>query len=545
MWVNDDMAINDYVGLDRTGKNHDLYWLRHRSFFAARFPGKGVDEAVCLTESSDPSSPNVARMNTRTGALIQEVKNPGKVISWMVDGAGAVRAGEQLDKADKTGRMTRIIFRKDDKSPWLIPVGLDFAKDKIRPHWLSADGKLLYYSQVTPEGMWGVYTYDFDQQHTKELLLSHTKYDIIPDGAPILAPRTREILGFYYTTDKLRVIWIDPQMAAVQEALNKILPNRINAITSLSDDLQRMIVCSWSAREPGTYYRFDLGKRELKTLFPVLPWIKSAQMAESYPITYKARDGLEIHGYLTLPAGREPKNLPLVVYPHNGPGERDDWRFNLDVQFLANRGYAVLQPNYRGSLGYGPAFHEKCFHQLHRAVQDDITDGARWVIAQGIADPGRIAIMGYNFGGYCAMMGAEQNPQLYRCAISMSGILNWALEKYTLANYERFKEEAGDPETEIPALKEMSPGRHIDQLQAPLLLIYDSNEDHYFNMREDFRAFTKALDKAHKTYETFDKRGETVTIFSRKGRTDMLNRIDAFLAANMAPVGGATTPVTR
>src|SRR6185295_20167014 len=103
----------------------------------------------------------------------------------------------------------------------------------------------------------------------------------------------------------------------------KILPNRINAITSLSDDLQRMIVCSWSAREPGTYYRFDLGKRELKTLFPVLPWIKSAQMAESYPITYKARDGLEIHGYLTLPAGREPKNLPLVVYPHNGPGERD------------------------------------------------------------------------------------------------------------------------------------------------------------------------------------------------------------------------------
>jgi len=542
------------ASVDRNGKN-GRYPEYMPKLIAARFSGAkpseflGVEGTrhhnVIVVNTLDELRPDIQFSRRR-------VANPGNVIGWMVDGTGFVRAAVEEDEG---GGKTRVIVRANEAAPWVVPKGLDFANDKIRAHWLSADGRLLYFSRVTPEGTWGVYSYDLEKQQEKELIIGHTKFDILPDGAPFLAPKTREILGFYYVTDKLRVIWFDPQMGAVQAALDQILPHRTNTITSVSDDLQRMIVLSWSARDPGVYYRFDLEKKELKPVLPKAPWIRPAQMADCFPISYRARDGQLIHGYLTLPTGRGPKDLPLVVYPHDFPWERDQWVYDPQVQLLANRGYAVLQVNYRGSSGYGPSFQESAYRRIGREMQDDITDGTRWTIEQGISDPHRIAILGFGFGGYLALRAAEQNPQLYHCAISVGGRTDWTIKKeYWESLDDIFKQRIGDPEKDAVELADNSPVNHVGSLQAPLLLIFtDWNVLNVYNPspREDydyFRAFTKALDQAKKPYEVLDKHmahmgSDDMGNFS-KTKIELLTRIDQFLSQHMPMDVSAQPPPT-
>ena len=536
VWINGERVVYGYgSSIERTGKNAHYDGLEgfRLNIIFARFPGDESNEFLATYGGLE----NVVFVNARTGRFVDRVESPGNVLGWLVDGKGEVRAAVQYDKGLT---QSRVLYRADAKSPWVVPAGLDFNKDKVRARWLSADGKLLYVSQVTPDGTWGLYSYDLEKQRIKELILSHTTYDIFPAAYATLAPKTREILGFDYVTDKQRTVWFDPQMAAVQAALDQILPNRINTVTSLSDDLQRMIILSTSARDSGTYYRFDLAKKELKPLLPVLPWIKPAQMAESYPVSFPSRDGLTIHGYLTLPTGRDPKHLPLVVYPHYRIWDRDTWHFELDVQFLANRGYAVLQVNYRGSGGYGQAFQDKAFRQLGNAVQNDITDGTKWAIAQGIADPARVAIMGHEFGGYSAVMGTIQNPQLYRCAISVNGITDWSNPyRFGKDKADWYREEVGDPEKDAVAIAKMSPVNRAAEVSAPLLLVFDNNGIWY----DEFKAFTKALDRAHLPYETLDKNNSNDTTLSRKGRIEYLTRVEAFLMQHM-PSDMANVPAS-
>jgi dipeptidyl aminopeptidase/acylaminoacyl peptidase len=301
-------------------------------------------------------------------------------------------------------------------------------------------------------------------------------------------------------------------------------------------------VFSWSAKDPGSYYIFDLDKKQLQPLFATCPWIKPEQMAEVYPISYKSRDGLVIHGYLTVPAGKEPKNLPLVVFPHGGPFARDSWGFHSDPQFLASRGYAVLQMNYRGSPGFGESFFEKGHRHIGREMQDDITDGTRWAIAQGIADPHRIAIMGWSFGGYSVLMGLTREPELYRCGIDLAGVTDWkAILNYDLEISTFGKEEMadllGDPGKDAADLNEISPVNHVDKIRAPLLFVY--SKDDTTVPFEQARLLRDALDKAHKPYEFVSKFNEGHGFYTYEHRLELYQRIDKFLAANMGPVAGS------
>jgi dipeptidyl aminopeptidase/acylaminoacyl peptidase len=307
----------------------------------------------------------------------------------------------------------------------------------------------------------------------------------------------------------------------------------------MSDDLKKLVVFSWSAKDPGSYYIFDLEKKQLKPLFATCPWIKPEQMADVYPISYKSRDGLVIHGYLTVPAGQEPKNLPMVVFPHGGPFSRDIWEFDRDTQFLASRGYAVLQMNYRGSPGYGEDFYVKGQRHIGRELQDDITDGTKWAIAQGIADPHRIAIMGWSFGGYSALMGAIREPNLYRCAIDLSGVTDWvALLKYQRTVTEGFGDDEnaemiGDPIKDAADLADISPVNHADKIAVPLLLVY-SKDDRVVPF-EQARLMKAALDSAHRSCELITKRNEGHGFYKYDHRLELYQQIDKFLAANMTP----------
>lgn len=568
-WVSEERVIYSSYGMsaiDRDGKEErgllgyareqdmrDQQRINAGAVIFHRFPGK-KEGNILMAEYDDPPTagrfgrflfyPNVIEMDTRSGKYMKVMKNPGKVIGWLSDGTGLIRVGVEFDHG-----MSRVIYRNSENEGWRVAAGLDYAKRGIKPLHLSSDGALLYIGMVTPEGTWGVYTYDLARQKVGELILSHSRYDIMPydfsvseDGFSlekiVLSPKTRDVLGIQYVTDTPKVVWFDPQMAQVQAALDQSFPGRINTIVSMSDSLERLVVLSWTANDFGTYYLFDLGKRQLKPLFQRAPWIKPEQMAEVKPISYKARDGLTIHGYLTLPRGMEAKKLPLVVNPHGGPLVRDAYSFDNDAQFLASRGYAVLQMNYRGSPGYGETFVQKGLRNIGRGMQDDIEDGARWAIAEGIADPGRVAIMGGSFGGYSAAIQPMRSPDLYRCAINIAGVTDWkTIIKYDNERAPERKQvttdSIGDPVADAAELDDISPINHADKLRVPMLLIYGKGDRTV--PYDQFTRLKAALDKAHKPYEVLTRAAEQHGFSNLKNRVEMYKTIETFLAKNMAP----------
>ena len=487
--------------------------------------------------------PHVVKMDTRTAGFARVVDNPGNVTGWRVDGAGFVAIAVQREKG-----LNRIIHRAREGGAWSALDGLDYNGRRSVPLMLTADGRTLCLARLTPAGNWGVYSYDVAAQRLGELVIGHDLYDIIPpnfilghDGfalqALVSSPDRSELLGVRYVTDLPRVFWLNADLAAVQAALDQALPKKINTIASMSDDRQRLLVLSWSASDPGAYYIFDRTKNALQPLFARMPWIKPAEMAEVFPVSYKARDGLLIHGYLTVPHGREPKQLPLVVNPHGGPWTRDSWEFDPLAQFLASRGYATLQMNYRGSVGFGDAFYKKGLRKVGREIQDDIADGTRWAIAKGIADPARIAIMGTSYGGYSALMGLAQTPELYRCGISLAGVTDWtAIIKQGRdnfpADYVAVENQIGHLERDAEELRAVSPVNLADKITAPLFI--EHGKDDPVVPYEQATAMTAALDRAKKPYEFVAKGNELHGLANAKNRAEFFTRIEQFLAKHLA-----------
>ena len=248
-----------------------------------------------------------------------------------------------------------------------------------------------------------------------------------------------------------------------------------------SKDETRIIVRTFSDKSRGAYYLYNRLTGELQKLAEVSPWLQETELADMQPIQYQSRDGLTIHGYLTLPKGLDPKNLPVVVNPHGGPWARDHWGFNPEVQFLANRGLAVLQMNFRSSTGYGKAFWQAGFKQWGRKMQDDITDGVQWLIRQGIADPKRVGIYGGSYGGYATLAGLTFTPDLYAGGVDYVGPSNLftllaSLPAYWGLELQKFYEMVGDPVKDKALLTEISPLFHVDRIKAPLFVAQGAHD---------------------------------------------------------------------
>ena len=241
------------------------------------------------------------------------------------------------------------------------------------------------------------------------------------------------------------------------------------------------MIRTYSDRSLGSYYLFDQNKMQIEKIADFSPWINEEEMAPMQPIKYQSRDGLTINGYLTLPLGKEAKNLPVIINPHGGPWVRDTWGYNPEIQLMANNGYAVLQMNYRGSTGYGRDFWEKSFKQWGRTMQDDITDGVQWLIDEGIADPKRVAIYGGSYGGYATLAGVTFTPDLYACAIDYVGVSNLFTFMTTIPPYwapflKMMYEMVGHPEKDKEQMAAASPVYHIDKIKAPLFVIQGAND---------------------------------------------------------------------
>ncbi len=340
-----------------------------------------------------------------------------------------------------------------------------------------ADDTTLLVSAPTSEGRLGVYKYDFANNRPGELLASDKSVDV--GGGLVFAPDSGKLLGVRMQTEPPRTVWFDKSLASLQAGIDKAYPGLVNVIHPRNAQAP-MLIHSYSSTQPGQYALYFPDKKKLQNLFALRPWIEPRKMSTQLVYDYVARDGLPIMSYLTLPLGREARALPLVVNVHGGPWTRDHWGFNPEVQFLAGLGYAVLQPQFRGSTGFGAAHFKKSFGQWGLAMQDDLTDGVNSLVKQGVVDPKRICIMGTSYGGYATMMGLVKDPDLYRCGVNLLGLTNLAYylsdwNKYRVSEYS-LKEMLGDGDLLRDQFIATSPSKQADKIKAPVFMAYGEKD---------------------------------------------------------------------
>lgn len=492
-----------------------------------------------------PNRPDVLLVDTTDGLASTLVKNPGEVGAWGVDAQGVVRLGILSH-----GELSGAIYREDEKAPWRTILPLKNRSGQLRPVGFDAANNRILVAALTEQKRWTIFPMDPATGEMGGPLLSDPEYDILPghfiptiDGhalaAPIFSPKKDALLGVRYVTDAPRVKWFDRDFVRNQAAVDHASPNTVNLLVDLSLDGKRMLWFAYSDQNPGEYYLADMERHSFKLIARRMGWIKPAQMAQMLAVKYKARDGLLIHGFLTVPVGHEPKGLPLIVMPHGGPWVRDVWGYDPLVQLLANRGYAVLQMNYRGSPGYGEELYANAKRQIGRQIQDDIEDATRWAIAAGVADAKHIAIFGESYGGYSALFALGHNPELYRCGISFAGVTDWPAiyDTSDVAEYKEsrryWREQIGDPDQDKEFLKTISPVNFADKITAPVLII-QGREDRRVPP-DQARRMIAALGKTGRPPESLFVAGVGHNLGREKNRIEIFKRVVGFLEQQLGP----------
>ncbi len=494
--------------------------------FLTRLP-KDPDHILVLGSMSGAQGPDVCRMNLKTGRLTLEVENPGWFRRWVLDRQRVPRLGVaqkggviSVHLRDPQNKTWTEIHRHAVDSPGWSPLGFD------------ADDRTLYVASTIGHDRTAVYRYDTQTQKLGELVCADPVYDV---GGIVWDEARRKVIAISINADKPRFHWLDAEAEALQQRIDLSLKGTFNRMLNASPDGSRRVIFAASDRDPGVYYLFDQATKRIEELAVAKPGIDPDLMAPMQPVSFQARDGLTIHAYLTLPVGRAPKQLPLIIHPHGGPyGIRDSWGFNPEVQFYANRGFAVLQVNYRGSGGYGDKFERAGWKKWGLEMQHDLSDAVQWAIAQGVADPDRVVISGASYGGYATMAGLAFTPELYCAGINYVGVvdINELIPRGDTPSPERlqwYNTRIGDlgNAADRKRIYDTSPVNFADRIRAPVLMAYGRNDPRVrISQGHDMEA---ALKKAGKTYEMIieDKEGHGF----RKEELSIAfhTRIDAFL----------------
>ncbi len=406
------------------------------------------------------------RLDLKIGELTLVAENPGNITSWLTDHAGNIRGAQTSD-----GVNTSFLYREGASGPFQTVLTTSF-RDSFNPLFFTFDNKLLYAASNLGRDKQAIVLVDPATAKEQKVLFEHPDVDI---DSMSYSHKRKVLTTINYVTWKPQRKYLDAETERIFAALEKQLPGYEFGIQSMTDDEDRMIVAAYNDRTPGMRYLYDVKTDKLAKLGEIAPWLPQAKMATMKPIVYKSRDGLTINGYITLPNGKDAKNLPVIVNPHGGPWARDVWGWNPEVQMLANRGYAVLQMNFRGSTGYGRSFWQASFKQWGRNMQDDITDGVEYLVREGIGDPKRICIYGGSYGGYATLAGVAYTPNLYACAVDYVGVSNLFTFLNTIPPYwkpylDMFHEMVGDPEKDKALLTETSPALNADRIKTPLFV---------------------------------------------------------------------------
>jgi len=406
------------------------------------------------------------------------------------------------------------------------------------------DRRFLWIVTHSPQAGYELRRMDIESGLLADPVLTDPLYDISA-GRLFFSEVSHSLAGVVYMRRKPVSVWLSKSHAVAQAIMDRHRPNTDNVLAECDPAESKFLFMLTGPLHPSSYELLDLGAKKLNVLADPSPWLKGRALCPVQPITFTARDGLRLEGYMALPPGASREHpVPLVVLAHGGPWVRDTSEFNPEVQFLASRGYAVLQPNYRGSAGYSPEISRVGAYDYKR-MSDDVTDATRAILTTGTVDPKRVAIMGGSFGGYLAVSGVAFENGLYRCAITVCGVFDW--ERFIKsksdvarpAEYQLLTDEVGKPGRDNPYLERISPLEHADQIHVPVLIAHGT-EDTIVDVAQSKR-LASALKRRGVPYETFYRAVEGHGFRDYKDRVEFYHRVEAFLAANL---GGATlTPV--
>ncbi len=462
-------------------------------------------------------------LNLETGTLTLLYENKQNFESWTTDNTGVIRLATKTDGVNIT-----TLYRNTDKDTFGVLLTTNF-KESFVPQAFDAANKNLYV--LSNIGRDKVSLIEYDPATKKELkeLYSNPDYDL--SGA-YYDKKKQVLASVSWESEKREEHFFDKEWEAIQKGLDNEFKGYETNIVGFDDARTKGIVWVGSDRLPAKYYVYDFKAKTTTEAANPYPWINEKDMAYCKPIAYKSRDGLTIHGYLTLPKGVEAKNLPVVINPHGGPWARDGWGFNNEIQFLANRGYAVLQMNFRGSTGYGRKFWEASFKEWGKKMQDDITDGVEWLKKEGIADPKRIGIYGASYGGYATLAGVAFTPDLYAAAVDYVGVSNLFTFMNTIPPYwkpyqDQFHEMVGDPKKDSALMAAASPVMAADKIKTPLFVVQGAN-DPRVNIAESDQ-MVAALKKRGVDVEYMVKKDEGHGFANQANQYDFYGAMEKFL----------------
>ncbi len=441
------------------------------------------DEHILVQRrGKDRLFPNVYRLNIKNGKLKKITQNENDVLSWVADNNGVVRAG--ISTGTETEDLNyELIYRSDDKSPWKRL--FEFYGETFTIFGFDETNTRLFVAARLAGGRFKLYGMDPETGQLGEPILEDAEYDIYyeysntphlvttDDGKPVY---------FEYMRDRPRRKFFDAKWQMRQKTIDQALPGLENRMVSWDRGETRFLIFRYSDRDEGSYYLYDEKDKSIRFLLALSPWLDRENLATTVPFEFEARDGLKLHGYITRKKSTSDGPAPTIIKPHGGPyGIRDQWGFNREIQYLASLGYTVIQPNFRGSGGYGYKFEISSYRQWGLQMQDDLTDATYWAIENEIADPQRICIYGASYGGYAALMGVAKEPDLYACAIGYVGVYD--LERLArnrtrgrrvkgAGRYKLWaKEMFGDYKKDAERLKNTSPVNLVSKMKAPVLII--------------------------------------------------------------------------
>ncbi|MGI8705752.1 MAG: alpha/beta hydrolase family protein [Sphingomicrobium sp.] len=496
----------------------------------------GEDGAVLMAREYIPEAGKIGTRVIRTAdglgvdrldtlsLAVNAVEKPRKSISgYMSDGRGHVRLAiisETTHEGVLSGR-TRIDYRLANSRDWKTLSG--FSSEQLVPLAIDTTINSLY-ALKKQNGRYALYRIRLTDPVHEELVASHPRVDI---DDVIRSANGQKVIGYSYVDDKQETLYFDPERKALAANLSKALPGLpLIRFVGASQDGTKMLIFAGSDGDPGRYYLFDSTAKRLNELFLARPQLENRRMAAVKPVSVKVADGTVVPAYLTLPPGAEARNLPAVVLPHGGPSARDEWGFDWLAQFLAARGYAVIQPNFRGSAGFGDEWLMENGFKSWRTSIGDITGSIKWLVAQGIADPNRLAVVGWSYGGYAALLAAATEPELFKAVAAIAPVADLQLLKAEREGYSDAQVRA-DFIGMGPHIQDGSPLRRAGSIKAPVVLVHgdlDMNVGVVHSLK-----MNSALRSAGTPVELLRYRSLDHDLEDSSARREMLERIGQLL----------------
>lgn len=472
----------------------------------------------------DARFPSVYKLDVRKNTLRHEVTFHPPISDWYANMAGKVALGVGLRD------ITPHLFLPDGKGYREFDVTRLSKSDTHDILGVSPDGDSVYAAFDSGSGRSALHEVRLRDVSIARTWVDDPEFDVW--GKLLWDLPTQRPFALLYQRDYPSIVWFDDAWKAKFDAIDRALPGTRNIPMNWSHDGSVVVFASTSPPSAPVYYLYEDRAKKITKIGSPYPNIPAEALGETKAVRYVARDGLPISAYLTLPPAVEPKKLPTIILPHGGPFARDTGGFDYWPQFFASRGYAVLQPNYRGSIGYGTSFQQAGYGQWGEAMQNDVIDGLKWLVASGVTDPARVCIVGGSYGGYAALVAAYKTPELFRCAVSFAGVADLRAMKQKL-DYFQFGKVT---RVRLPPDNELdrnSPIANVDRIGVPLLIVH-GDQDRVVYI-EQSTSFVAALEKAGKPHQFILQPGGDHFLSVTSQRLQLFEAMESFLQAHLAP----------